>query len=576
MERIVDEEKITQAVDTMENQIIALSREDITQKFATVGSCYLIVLKYKDLLYVRILGDEKCVLGRKYGSKSVTMNLQDFIFNANILRRMHLLRMIPESIWSKAKLNCNFIFLYLIHIISGDAYLKYDNCVVQATDLVRFHILGPTSRPYLTVKVQIPTQTGRLLSKPAKFVIIASNGLWDFLFNEEATKIVQTHPKTGIARILMEAQKVAARINRYAYINHRNNTNNRNEVHDDMTAVGSPGSETRDMDFCKERKDIMCQDSKRQYPISDPKSFKPHSHSHTLLKKPAPFEMFIRKLCNRVKDNFTEQNNPLIWSRQLEQYFGGLYCYAYVITRPGPQLEFNHVELGSRVTFVGIYDCHNGPEVASKQKNDEKKISQAVDDMENQIITLSREDIIQKFAIVGSCCLIVLIYRDRLYVRNVGDEKCVLGRKYGSTFVTDKLNYVDNLQDEPARFHFQHQHPEAHAFSADDSGVILVTKSLEDAYLKNDNCAVQAPNLVDSLAGRLLSRPAKFVIIASNDLWDFLSNEVATIIIQTHPNEGIARILIQETHKRWKRELIVTHTSIFETIQIIEMRSTMI
>ncbi|XLR69513.1 hypothetical protein S83_020185, partial [Arachis hypogaea] len=34
----------------------------------------------------------------------IKTNLQDFIFNANILRHMHLLRMIPESFWSKAKL----------------------------------------------------------------------------------------------------------------------------------------------------------------------------------------------------------------------------------------------------------------------------------------------------------------------------------------------------------------------------------------------------------------------------------------------------------------------------------------
>ncbi|XLU20595.1 hypothetical protein S245_056661, partial [Arachis hypogaea] len=45
---------------------------------------------------------------------------------------------------------------------------------------------------------------------------------------------------------------------------------------------------------------------------------------------------------------------------------------------------------------------------------------------------------------------------------------------YGSTFVTDQVNDVDNLQDEPARFHFQCQHPEPHAFTTDDFGVFLV------------------------------------------------------------------------------------------------------
>ncbi|XP_015971189.1 probable protein phosphatase 2C 43 [Arachis duranensis] len=252
--------------------------------------------------------------------------------------------------------------------------------------------------------------------------------------------------------------------------------------------------------------------------------------------------MFIRKLFNRVEDIFKERNDPLIWSRELERHFGGSYSYACMRARPGPQLEFSHVELGSRATFVGIYDGHND-NILRERIIDEEKMTQAVDAMENQIIALSREDITQK-------------------------------RKYGSTFVTNQINDVDNHQDEPARFHFQRQHPEAHAFTADDSGVFLVkgkvkvTKSLGDAYLKYDDCAVQTPDLVrfhipgptsrpyltvevqsPTQTCRLLSKPAKFVIIASNGLWDFLSNEEATIIVQTHPKEGIARILIQEAQK---------------------------
>ncbi|XP_057720093.1 probable protein phosphatase 2C 43 [Arachis stenosperma] len=206
--------------------------------------------------------------------------------------------------------------------------------------------------------------------------------------------------------------------------------------------------------------------------------------------------MFIRKLCNRVEDIFTERNNPLIWSRELEQYFGGSYCYACVRTQPGPQLEFNHVELGSRVTFIGIYDCHNGPEVASdrhyvRNVGDGKCVlrrkygSAFVTDKLNNVDNLQDEPARFHFqrqhpeahAFTADDSGVFLVkgkLRDRLYVRNVGDGKCLLGRKYGSTFVTDKLNDVDNLQDEPARFHFQHQHPEVQAFIADDSGVILV------------------------------------------------------------------------------------------------------
>ncbi|KAL4307054.1 hypothetical protein AHAS_Ahas16G0239900 [Arachis hypogaea] len=74
--------------------------------------------------------------------------------------------------------------------------------------------------------------------------------------------------------------------------------------------------------------------------------------------------MLFRKLFNRVEDIFTERNDPLIWSRELERHFSGSYSYACVRAQPGPQLEFSYVELGSRATLVGIYDGHNSLEVA--------------------------------------------------------------------------------------------------------------------------------------------------------------------------------------------------------------------
>ncbi|XLR28074.1 hypothetical protein HN51_041397 [Arachis hypogaea] len=187
--------------------------------------------------------------------------------------------------------------------------------------------------------------------------------------------------------------------------------------------AGSPRSETRDMHFCKERKDAYC--VKIQGNIQSPalKGASIYLLSFSLRKKSASFEMLFRKLFNRVEDIFTERNDPLIWSRELERHFSGSYSYACVRARPGPQLEFRHVELGSRATLVGIYDGHNSLEMAlhayenlfdllidnilRKLIIDEEKVTQVVDVMENQIIALSREDITQKFATVGSCCLIV-------------------------------------------------------------------------------------------------------------------------------------------------------------------------
>ncbi|XLS98661.1 hypothetical protein HN51_041396 [Arachis hypogaea] len=128
--------------------------------------------------------------------------------------------------------------------------------------------------------------------------------------------------------------------------------------------AGSPRSETRDMHFCKERKDAYYVKIQGNIQSLALKGASLYLLSFSLRKKPAPFEMLFRKLFKRVEDIFTERNDPLIWSRELERHFSGSYSYACVRARPGPQLEFSHVGLGSRATLVGIYDGHNSLEVA--------------------------------------------------------------------------------------------------------------------------------------------------------------------------------------------------------------------
>lgn len=73
----------------------------------------------------------------------------------------------------------------------GDAYLKRPEFSLDPS-FPRFHLAEPLRRPVLTAE---PTLCLRTLRPSDKFLIFASDGLWEHLSNEEAVEIVHNNPR---------------------------------------------------------------------------------------------------------------------------------------------------------------------------------------------------------------------------------------------------------------------------------------------------------------------------------------------------------------------------------------------
>eukprot|EP00249_Psilotum_nudum_P018716 c26931_g1_i1 orf=640-1749(-) len=308
-----------------------------------------------------------------------------------------------------------------------------------------------------------------------------------------------------------------------------------------------------------------------------------------------PFER-----CVRWNDDWIDRQDALLWYNDLGRHATGEFSIAVV--QANQLLEDqSQVESGSFGTFVGIYDGHGGPE-ASKFVNANlfshfTKFASEQGGMCTEVLRKAFcateegfESIVVKswsskpqIAAVGSCCLVGVLCDGILYVANLGDSRAVMGSALNATgaVVPLQLTSEHNASLEAVRQELRSLHP-------DDShivvlrhgvwrvkGIIQVSRSIGDVYLKNAEF-----NREPLYARFRLSEPFKhpiltaepsifvhkvqphdkFVIFASDGLWEHLSNEEAVEIVYNCPRLGIARRLIraalQEAAK--KREMRYT------------------
>ncbi|KAK8951305.1 putative protein phosphatase 2C 25 [Platanthera zijinensis] len=171
-------------------------------------------------------------------------------------------------------------------------------------------------------------------------------------------------------------------------------------------------------------------------------------------------------------------------------------------------------------------------------------------------------------AAVGSCCLVGLIWDGKLYVANCGDSRAVLGRYLGTStdLIAEQLTSDHNASMVEVRQELRSHHPDDPQIvvmkhgSWRVKGIIQVSRSIGDAYLKLPEFTAD-PSLprfelsepllhpvlsaAPAIDTRVLSQRDKFVIFASDGLWEHLSNEEAVAIVKKHPRAGIARRLIR-------------------------------
>lgn len=306
-----------------------------------------------------------------------------------------------------------------------------------------------------------------------------------------------------------------------------------------------------------------------------------------------PVQRYARMNRDDDEESSSSVVDPLVWSKDLLKHSCGEFSFAVVQANEVLE-DQSQVDTGPNDTFVGVYDGHGGPDTAKYICDNllrhlmrlvrehgtisEDIIRSAYSATEEGFLTLVRRSLGIKplIAAIGSCCLVGVICRGTLYIANVGDSRAVIGSLGRSNkIVAEQLTRDHNASLEEIRQELRSLHP-------DDSqivilregvwrvkGIIQVSRSIGDAYLKRPEFAldrsfprfhlpepIRRPVLTaePSIQSRDLQTNDKFLIFASDGLWEHLTNQEAAEIVHNSPRMGIAKRLLNRALREAARK----------------------
>ncbi|KAL8097033.1 hypothetical protein AgCh_030210 [Apium graveolens] len=208
-------------------------------KFATVGTCCLVGVKYQQTLFVANLGDSRVVLGKKFSKTGAVAAIQLMTeHNVGVLETRQDLQALHPNDPNIVVLKHQVWRVKGIIQVSrsiGDAYMKYEQYNREPL-AKKFRLPEPMNMPILSA-------TPSILSHPLhpndSFLIFASDGLWEHLSNEKAVEIVQNNPHAGSAKMLVKAAlQEAARKREMSYSRLRRiDKGIRRHFHDDISVI---------------------------------------------------------------------------------------------------------------------------------------------------------------------------------------------------------------------------------------------------------------------------------------------------------------------------------------------------
>ncbi|CAI7888028.1 unnamed protein product [Closterium sp. NIES-53] len=276
-----------------------------------------------------------------------------------------------------------------------------------------------------------------------------------------------------------------------------------------------------------------------------------------------------------------------IWNcpgaRHISGDFSMAVCQANAILE-----DFSIVQSGKFGTYVGVFDGHGGAQAASFLNDNmysildrvteeaggpsEETFKKAFEDAEAQFLEVVRENWKMKpiFAAAGSCALVGLIHASTLYIASVGDSRAVVGSVDpdgdGSSLRAEEVSEEHSASCEKTRQEVKDM------IQGDDNilvekggvwrvkGIIQVTRSIGDFYLKHQEFQnnplytrfrlmepLTTPALIcqPSVLVKPLTEKDRFVVFASDGLWENISNEETVELVSKSPRLGIARRLVK-------------------------------
>ncbi|AES91864.2 putative protein-serine/threonine phosphatase [Medicago truncatula] len=191
--RVLD--SLESALSQAENDFLYMVEQEMGERLdlVSIGSCVLILLLHGNDLYTLNLGDSRAVLATcsngdnmNQSEKLNAIQLTDSHTVENEAERARLLAEHPDDhkviIAGKVKGKLKVTRAF------GVGYLKKKNLNDALMGILRVRDL--TSPPYISTQ---PSLNVHKISNSDQFVIVGSDGLFDFFSNEEAVKLVESY-----------------------------------------------------------------------------------------------------------------------------------------------------------------------------------------------------------------------------------------------------------------------------------------------------------------------------------------------------------------------------------------------
>ncbi|KAF6152001.1 hypothetical protein GIB67_010575 [Kingdonia uniflora] len=250
--------------------------------------------------------------------------------------------------------------------------------------------------------------------------------------------------------------------------------------------------------------------------------------------------------------------------------------------------DFFHIETDEKGLFVGIYDGHGGCEASHylsqnfhqtliSHGNLEPHLSEdtlklVFSRIEDQFLIHANDTIQEiKRGSVGSCCLVAYLLRggassgrgipapNYLYIGNLGDSKAVMGYSKNKDVRAKRLALDDCMGRDPI---IEMISVAAMQEASNGLGTIVTSSVIGSSHIKNTLCYHPELNRINHYLDQPLATAALkgvpytcsmplgygelFLILASDGLWELLTDERAAEIVHHNPHEGAAKRLVQE------------------------------
>ncbi|OEL28171.1 putative protein phosphatase 2C 36 [Dichanthelium oligosanthes] len=254
-------------------------------------------------------------------------------------------------------------------------------------------------------------------------------------------------------------------------------------------------------------------------------------------------------------------------------------------------------------TFVGVFDGHGGSEAARfvcdhlfqlLRKGSSGPQGVTVDAIRKAFLDTEEgflEEVSQTWsmkpsiATVGTCCLVGVVHRGTLFVANLGNSRAVLGKKMGPTWqiAAEQLSGEHHASQEAVRRELMALHPDDPQIVVFKHGVwrvkglIQISRSIGDAYLKQakynseriySKFRISQPlsrpilSAEPSITSHKLQPCDRFVIFASDGLYEHLTNQEAVEIVDSHQPAGSATRLVKAALQKAARKRAMRYSDL--------------